>query len=552
MDIALRKDLIDIQELIANPPPMTSNAANKSRRQTTESLHHAHLSQLEQRFGQLYSATSSQKLQQQQQQQHHHQAALKTRNRHRLRQKHLSRHQANLSSEDDSNELEHRMRKLHLHHQSDAVLTQKRHPKCYKEAFRVRGGDTEHLTGSSASFLRCAKMTVDELAVDVPDADIEQYKQAANNDSNKILVNNKVAAFSSSLHSLPPVSKNSGHHQHHHVKPRAGGQLYNKYRMKTIENLSSQAEDLHLLPSPLLLNGHESKDGPAERKKVISERVASSVEISGQFAATEACLPDACDNPNDWADIMAKSALYRSKNSPVIENDQQVCNDDKKKNMLVGLNKDFKMPTAKGRSIGRSTKLPSPTGSIRSSLSKSQGRLIVRRRKPQQKASFLVRRPNLGTCVGKLSLLKLRGIVNRRGLEELADRSLADEEDENLGDDDDGGKLLGEQVGDKQYDEKETHEQVEQDEDSKLNRGEAEKKGDKSATTNKVPTAEQQKKPPIAAGRRQERMDRLENSGALRAPNGSQLIRTRPLASLTDDTQLYAVPKKTKVSVSGV
>lgn len=533
MDIALRKDLVDIQELIANPPPMAPNAnSSKSRRQTSESPHHAHLSQLEQRFGQLYSGTSPQQQQQ---------VVLKTKHRHKSRQRHLSRRHTHLSSEDDSNELEQRMQRLRLH-QSDASM-HKRLQKCQKgAAFRVRGGDAQHLVASSASFLRCAKMAVDELAVDVPDDDFElRHAKRADNYNGKLLVNNRGAAFSS-LHSLAPVES---------LKPRNdAGQLgARNFWMKTIEDLSNHpSTDVRFL-APHLSNGDEAKDVRKRQLKggAVTEcnGVTSSLELSGQSATGEACPPDACDNPDDWADIMAKSALYRSTNSPVIESQLESHNDSTKINLAR--NAHSKMLAASAPPASSKIKLPSPAGSIISSLSKSHGRILVRRRK--QKASFLVRKPNLGTCVGKLSLLKLRGIVNKRPEVTKNSNELEVDNEE---------ALFDEQIEDSKQNEDEAEKQQHKlDEmEMEVKREEAKRMGDKSAktttTTNKVPNVAQ-RKTPVAAGRRQERIERLEHScAALLAPNGSQLVRTRPLASLNDDTQLYAVPKKTKVSVIGV
>lgn len=514
MDIALRKDLVDIQELIANPPPMTADANPKSRRQKTygESSRRARLIQMEQGFGQLHRESSSQRLQHQQQ------VVLKTKHKSRQRERDLSRHHANLPSEYHSNELEHRIQTLHLH--QNETTAHKQDERCQKEgAFRVRGGDNQHLTISSASFLRSTKMAVDELAVDVPD-DIGLHKQA-NKYNCKQLVNNRAAAFSS-LHSLAPAASN-GH------KRMVSGKLESQFRIKTIEDLSNQV-DLHLLPTLTNVSEATGRDSRMRSRKVGSEckRVTSSLELSGQSTSGEACLPDACDNPDDWADIMAKSALYRSTNSPVIES------------QLVLLSPNDKRRELKERSSktlvvgGRKIKLPSPSGSIRSSVSKSQGRVVVRRGK--QKASSLVRRPNLGTCVGKLSLLKLRGIVNKRLEASRNDEQLFDEEVEDK--------------HEENRDERQQQQQVEVEAKGEEEE-EADKVGEKSATkANNVPTATQ-RKTPVATGRRQERIERLEHSCVLLAPNGNQLVRARPLASLTDDTQLYAIPKKTKVSVSG-
>ena len=61
----------------------------------------------------------------------------------------------------------------------------------------------------------------------------------------------------------------------------------------------------------------------------------------------------------------------------------------------------------------------------------------------------------------------------------------------------------------------------------------------------------EQRRPP-ATGRRQERLERelqQTEDGQMRAPNGIKLLATKPLAPLDDDTQLYAIPKKSsKVS----
>lgn len=495
MDIALRKDLIDIQELIANPPPPPQ--ASKSSKQHLLS-DHAHRDHIEQRFGQLYSGSTNHRLAQQQ-------ALVGQSHRHghnRSRHKHSSRHQAHLSS-DDSSELEHRMARLHLSSQH----TSRRHRKCHgKEALRVRGGDAQHLLDSSVSFLRCSKIPMEELAVDVP-AETDPQERVASNNDNK-LVNSKSGAFSS-LHSLAPVASHSRH------QTRSGHKR--DERTKTIAYSSSQA-DLHLLP---MLNA--SRDVGAKKRVVKgAELVASSLELSG-----DACLPDARDNPTEWAHMMAKSALYRSTNSPVIESKLEECDQEP-----TGANNSFKLSSAKGRAM-KGAKLPSPTGSIRSMLSKSQGRLIVRRRK--QKGSLLVRRPNLGTCVGKLSLLKLRGMVNKRSNAREVAVDKKEENEETFEELEEGRQ------------EEEVKEEVEQLVERK-EKSEQEASGeanDNSATKN-APTAAQRR--PVAAGRRQERIERLEQSSSVRAPNGSQLMRTRPLASLNDETQLYAIPKKSKVS----
>lgn len=51
-------------------------------------------------------------------------------------------------------------------------------------------------------------------------------------------------------------------------------------------------------------------------------------------------------------------------------------------------------------------------------------------------------------------------------------------------------------------------------------------------------------------GRRAERALRAAVSDEMRAPNGNRLLVTRPMAALDDDTQLYAIPRKAKVSLA--
>lgn len=124
---------------------------------------------------------------------------------------------------------------------------------------------------------------------------------------------------------------------------------------------------------------------------------------------------------------------------------------------------------------------PSPAGSARSSLSRSRGRLLRAHRRKSladlDAAKLNLRRANLGTCIGKLSLLRLRQLAH-------------------------GGRPRAK-----------SQEQLGQPADKPL------------------------------AGRRQLRH---QQALQLRAPNGTQLLVTRPLASLADESQLYAIPRKSK------
>lgn len=165
-------------------------------------------------------------------------------------------------------------------------------------------------------------------------------------------------------------------------------------------------------------------------------------------------------------------------------------------------------PLEAGRAMNL-RKQPSPTGSARSSLSRSRGRLLVvrqvRRKSLADSDSALVagklqrRRTNLGTCMGKLSLLRLRQLAQSgRRAKTLHEDELDADEDE------DAGRPEAENI------------------ESKV------------------------------AGRRQLRLAQAGAGLQLKAPNGTQLLVSRPLAALNDETQLYAIPRKSKCKESQV
>lgn len=452
MDIALRKDLIDIQELIANPPPVRSarqrrTAFKSELKQTGVQL------AMEQRYGagqQLYGRLAGGS---------------------RRRTEAGGKHHKHASSEEEE-------------------LSSELGPaRCAGSGKRLQ----RNWHGV-------------ELAVDVPGDDNQEAKARLVSRANRF----------SSLHSL------STKLQAQHEPPQ-----HRRLRTKTLVAGSSGAE-LHLLPA-LALQRRERANNKAPDNK-------------------EACLlPDALDSANEWADMMAESALGRvsagSHPPAVIE-----ASSGKKATSRRG-----------GKLRAGSLKPSSPTGSLRSSLSKSQGRLLVRQQR--QKCSLLVRRPNLGTCVGKLSLLRLR--ASKRNNEQPAEEpELNQQASERDGAEEEG---QGEQQEDKDKRQLDTdankcHLTPEAEEESPEREREATKTANKDGSANSVTAASRtgekeqssKQRPLVAAGRRQERLERCSGVGAAKAPNGTPLLVTRPLAALNDDSQLYAIPKKSKVSFVGL
>lgn len=154
-------------------------------------------------------------------------------------------------------------------------------------------------------------------------------------------------------------------------------------------------------------------------------------------------------------------------------------------------------------------------GSLRSSLSRARGKLLLARRSRAARAKTLVRRPSL--VFEKLSLLKLRKLVNQA---QIKARKEQQQQQEQL-----KRHNLPETASSTDAARKEEEDHVEPS---------------AAAATNQDLAAQ-----PIE-GRRCERLKQQEQQ--LRAPNGTRLVATRLLAPLDDETQLYAIPKKSKVS----
>lgn len=169
-----------------------------------------------------------------------------------------------------------------------------------------------------------------------------------------------------------------------------------------------------------------------------------------------------------------------------------------------------------------SSKATSPSGSFRSSSrlggggGAKVGRLIVQRSslgQPVATATSGQKRANLAT------LLQLRSMVNLNTSRKQQQQQVA-----------------------------KSHSEL----PIKLNNNEKSiKLEEESSQTNSG--AEQKPLVVVVGGRRQERLMALKGSpeeAKQVAPNGSRLVRTRPLAALDDDTQLYAIPKKITLKVS--
>ena len=474
MDIALRKDLIDIQELIANPPAPKSRFSSSSagRLECELARSQAHLSQLEQRFGQLYSGAEqlAPRSRFAAQSRAHKVSKEARRNRHHHQAAGPKRGQEDYDGE-DCHSAELRQPPSHPAEPLEGPTSRSLSARCNGHGAppRVRGAEGGR---ASASPL--------ELAVDVP----------GTSERHRLVIRGCSGRFSS-VHSLgAAVSKSL--------------QTQRPLRTKTIASLCQSGEH-----QPLPRFG-ERKQAPASQ----GGRPLGSAELVRQG---EACLPDARDSPNEWADIMARSARFRSDSAG---------------------SRSLKLePLARFSA----TKSVSPSGSVRSSLSKSRGRLIVRRKR--QKSSLLVRRPNLGTCVGKLSLLRSRNMVNKRTSQAAT------------GDQDDNEQEAEEEA---EAEERRDADHLERADGRRQEASSAAcKPGGAAANGEEAPAKAEQgdeqgargeQEPAKAIGRRQERLERMRDSDEQRAPNGTQLLATRPLASLSDESQLYAIPKKSKVS----
>lgn len=197
-----------------------------------------------------------------------------------------------------------------------------------------------------------------------------------------------------------------------------------------------------------------------------------------------ACGPDERDEPAKWAAMMSKSA----QNRPELEATA----------VIVSREPQVGRPT---------TGAPSPTGSLRSSIvSKSRGRLVLRPQRKSQLGAGLVRRPQL--AVGRLSLLQMRNLVQRRAATERRPATAEAERPAAA-----TGVVVAVET-------------------------QPAEEGPRQQVGGAAPTG----------GRRQERLERLERQVSV-APNGNKLRLARPMAPLDDETQLYAIPKKSsKVS----
>lgn len=451
MDIALRKDLIDIQELIANPPPVRSGRRALLKTGATHSQVAAMpLSQLELRFGagQLYGRLA---------------AASRRPAQRTIDRQH--RHQQRPSSDEDEDDDDdgHQLSDLGL-----ARLTL--NDRCNA---KQRAGRRRNWTA--------------ELAVDVPGDEAER-KRAADGGEPRLV--NRANRFAS-LHSL------SGQQQQRQPSPKP--QLQRRLRTKTLLTGSG----LDLLPTLLARRKDDKQPSNGCRPQ-----------------SSQACLlPDARDD-DQWTSLMGTGAEKPKELPAVIEaqaanRKQQQCQ-SRSTRLRVGL-----------------TKSSSPVGSLRSSLSKSRGKLLLRQRQ-RQKGSLLVRRPNLGTCVGKLSLKRLRVLSSGRREKSQRPEHESEEPEGSAGDSCQAAEPAANQG--------EPSESKSANEDASANTT--------MAATRLNAAADRQQQRPVAAGRRQERLERSGEVAPLpRAPNGTPLLATRPLAALDDDTQLYAIPKKPKVSV---
>lgn len=288
---------------------------------------------------------------------------------------------------------------------------------------------------------------------------------------------------------LRPPRKHRTHHRHQHHRSH--------------QLISLDHEQLHHHRNDLRVSGESVISGASSQRKLCSTKRSmtrpvkspTTDKIVDQINALELELESSSSKPigrlasqSSTAQLHHEQRRLRSK---TISGGV---------NLLVAPSRD-----AQANQLGGKKKSQSPTGSLRSSLSKSKGRLVVSRR--NSRSLQVIKRPNLGTCVGKLSLLKLRNMVQKR-----AERVQASDDRQEDEPDGPGDKLTKE--------------------------------------SSKCGAA----RPSL--GRRQERLERLkedqqaEELAQVRlAPNGTQLMATKPLAPLSDDTQLYAIPKKSsKVS----
>lgn len=502
MDIALRKDLIEIQELIANPPPVRSGKQARALLKKDQLEGHA--------TGQLYGKLTINN------------GRPANRNGHRHHLRHATRRP---SSEDEEQ------------HLGDFGLA------------RLTVNDRCNKTKQRPS----RRNWTAELAVDVPNDEGDLQCLGADDDddengSEPRLVNR--ANRFSSLHSLSA----SAQKQQKQLQPQPKQHQQPLRRLRTKTLAAGSGADLHLLPA--LMSRRSNLLGRLN-ETAGAGRAASNVELSSgcrpgdkpatttTTTTTENCLPaDARDETDEWADMMAESGL-----SAVIEaNSASLAN--RKRHQ-------FSRNSVKKSRI-QLIKSSSPVGSMRSSLSKSHRGLVRQRRRG---CSLLVRRP-------KLSLLRLRYLASKRtaganngqannaggGLAGNLRLAVSEAHKNEPGqatatpDNVPGKQTSNSNSNSCQADLEAARQRLAANQDHES----ANEDGSANITTITAggspadQHAKQQR--PVAAGRRQERLER-SGGAPIRAPNGTPLLSTRPLAALNDDTQLYAIPKKSKVSL---
>lgn len=444
MDIALKKDLIDIQELIANPPPIETAKQQQQRKSTAAATHR------------LFSPESPSPDRLRQRQRHQHQQARRN-SRAECRRHHSQRDRRRATDPFDSNSSSGADELAEANNGS-------RQPRNSRN--KLAHGSSLDRAAQQRSELLFGRDHLGERARDEPD---------------------KWGVALSSARSMSALAKDRAADRRLRARTLGGGSTDLQLGCVGLKQLAAATGDRRRS-----CDDTEQQQQPIAMRLVMRRRSKTLAAVEGPTAAPTnppdvgsagenregagRLLPDAKPLLEEWNELAAK----RIRATPTVIEEPNNIDEDEDED-----------------AAGATRKNKSPSGSLRSSLSKSRGKLLLNRR--YRRAKTLVRRPNLGTCVGKLSLLKLRNMVNQ------------------------AGKVSRQQ----QASDPKPAEDADEDEDEDEAESDA-------------------RKPIIVEGRRQERLKQQRQQ--LRAPNGTRLVSTRLLAPLDDETQLYAIPKKTKVS----